>query len=300
MKKVLRILAVVLAALALLAAGLYLYMSGRTNYVSDNQVQRQEDGNGQKADDVGKLDKLSVGEQAGLTEETETESEEPPFVYDLTKVKQPAEAALADCYTMLIICGDSVEEQHENGDLRKDAEGIILMTINHRIKEMFFTTLHADLYVEIPDAGEGRLGHAYAVGGGPLLTETIRTNYGIDIGNYAMISLRDVARELEMEEFEDMDISRDGLDVVEKLIYSLNYDNPLQVAAALNRILAYVTHNMTVQDIAELTLQIPVVLPYYSEKLRIPQDGEYVERDGYLLAEPGEMSRMLQEKLYAG
>lgn len=280
-KKTLKVLLTLLVILAAAVIGAYAYLAGRTHYVADEKIERQED----------------VTEQ--IAEEEMTEEADPRKLYDISTVRQLTEEQRHGCYTMLIICADNQKEEKENEGRRSDAEGIILMTINHAMKEMYFTTLHADLYAVIPGEGGGRLGHAYAIGGGPLLTETIEANYGVDIGNYAVISLRDVARELEMDEFEDLDISRDGLDVVEKMIYSLNYDNPLKVAAALNNILKYVTHNMSMQDIANLTLQIPIVVPYYSEKIRLPQDGDYQKINGFLVPDIGKMSRFLQDTIYA-
>ena len=114
------------------------------------------------------------------------------------------------------------------------------------------------------------------------------------------MSLKDVARELELPDFEKIDVSEDGLETVEKLVYSLNYSNPLDVASALTRMLKYVTHNMTAQDILHMTLQVPRIVPYYSEKYRLPLEGMYTEADGYLVPDAPLMSKTLQEMIYAG
>ena len=215
-------------------------------------------------------------------------------IYDLSEVVPVEENRTKGTYTLLVIGGETMEEQEE----RSDAEAIILMTINHNAKTVFFETLHTGMYAQIPGVGGYRLGNAYAVGGGPLLSRTIEENYGIRIDNYAAISLKEVARIIEMPEFEQLDISRDGLEVVEELLYGLGARSPSQIMGYISTVLPYVTHNIENDQMVRIVMTVPAVIGYYSEKAILPYEGLYTRLDGYLVPDIGETARRLQDTMY--
>ena len=314
-----RILTVIIIVLVLIAATvwiLYRHLTGRTNYLKDSDVEVYEE----------------AYESEGLPEtvETETETERqlhPADVYDLSAVSKVTDEEAAGTFTFLIIGGEQgsaggLENETEGEGLsetagmpeeglsetagmpddlqRPDAEAVFTMTINHNTKEVVFYTFHTDLYVEIPGFGGGRLGNAYAVGGGPLLTQTMEENYGLSINNYAMISFKDVAEIIGMPEFEELDISNDGLMVVEELVYSLGAVQPVQVAGYISKLLPYVTHNMTSEEILHMVFQIPKIIPYYGDKGKIPDEGPYTyqEMDGYIVPDAGQLAAFLKDRLY--
>ena len=229
--------------------------------------------------------------------ETETELH-PEDIYHLQEVKPLTEEQLKDQYTLLVIGGEAPAEGEEGA--REDAQAIILMNINHARDCVCFCSMHTGLYAEIPELGGYRLGSAYAVGGGPLLAETLEKNYGIHIDNYASISFREVARVMEMPEFETMDISRDGVDVLEKLVYEkLGSLGGAEVVSYITSLLPYVTHNIESGQMMKLMMQVPRVVGYYSEKASLPLEGLYRELDGYLVPQIGETAAWLQEWMYA-
>ena len=271
-KKVLRIVLVLLLFL-LTAAGIVLvYLTGKTNFRRDEEVEV-------------------------LMEAVETESElvlHAEDVYNLSDVVPVSDERAKDTYTLLVIGGETMENEEE----RSEADAIILMTINHRTKSVYFETFHTDLYAQIPDVGGYRLANAYAVGGGPLLARTLEENYGIRINNYAAISLKEVARIIEIPELENLDISRDGLDVVEQLIYGLGARNPAQVMSYISRLLPYVTHNIENDEMVRIVMTVPAVVKYYSEKAKLPYPDLYMELDGYLVPDIGATSKLLQDTIY--
>lgn len=276
MRKSVKIMLIILAALTVvvgagaLAARLYL---GRARY------QRDED--------------VAVNEEAyeGLSETVTEKKLHPEDVYDLSGVRPLTDEEAENTYTLLVIGGDEAKE-------RKDAEAVITVSINHRTKEVVCYSFDTSLYVVIPEHGGGRLGNAYAVGGGPLLERTMEENYGMRIDNYASISFKDVARILEMPEFEELDLSRDGLKVVKELVYSLGAVKGGQVAAYITSLLPYVTHNLDSEQMMRVILQIPRIIPYYGVDGMLPGDLNAPEMDGYLVPDPAEMAGFIREKIY--
>ena len=218
-------------------------------------------------------------------------------VYDISAVHRVTDREAANTYTLLVIGGASPEEEEDEKE-RGNAYAVIVMTINHNTKETLFYTFDTDLYVEIPGTGGGRLGNAYAVGGGPLLIQTMEDNYGLHIDNYASISFKDVARILEMPEFEKLDVSKDGLAVVKELVYSLGAKKAAQVTSYITELMPYVTHNLDPESLLRIVLQIPRIIPYYGIDGMIPGQIPVREMDGCLVPDAQELAEHLKLTLY--
>ena len=159
------------------------------------------------------------------------------------------------------------------------------MTINHSMQEVYFTTFHTDLYTVLPGQGGYRLGTIYRAGGGPLLMKTLEENYGIWIDNYATISLEDVASEMDMEEFADLNVSEDGVEVIEQLVFGMGTMDAGQIAGYITKLLTYVSHDITQTRMIRIIMQVPQIVAYTSEKAKLPYEGLYTEEEGYLVPE---------------
>ena len=220
-------------------------------------------------------------------------------IYDLSNVQPITDEQAKNTYTLLVIGGETVEEG-EDPDERGDADAIIIMTVNHNIGEALFYSFDTDLYVEIPEMGGGKLGNAYAVGGGPMLLDTMEKNYGLHIDNYASISFKDVARIMKMPEFETMDISKEGLAVVKELVYSLGMLKAMEVTSYISELMPYVTHNMGGDQMINLIFQIPRIVGYYGVEGMIPGEVPVQELDGCLVPDAAYMAQYLRDTLYEG
>jgi LCP family protein required for cell wall assembly len=64
-----------------------------------------------------------------------------------------------------------------------------------------------DLYANIPGVGVDKLNRAHAVGGGPLLLQTIESNFRIHIDNYATVNFYSLINIIDMIGGIDMEIS---------------------------------------------------------------------------------------------
>ena len=280
----------VLIAAAAAAAILYVrHQTGKMNYVRDDDVVRLEES------------------------EEETAPLRAADIYSSADVRPVPEQLAQNTFTILVIGVGSPEEEEsqstveqeaetqstgEDEEQRSDAQAVITMTVHHDRKMCFFLNYNVDTYAEIPGYNAGRLGHAYALGGGPLLAETIMANYGLPIDHYTAISLKDVAEVIGMPEFETLDISTQGLDVVAELVYRLGDLNPAQVASYISKLLPFVTHNMTPQEVLSTVLQIPRIIPYYSERYQIPLEGMYTEAEGVPVPDAKTMSERIQQTIY--
>ena len=297
LRTIILMLVIILLLAALLAGGGVWYLRYQSNYRRDEDVEIHEE---------------------VLETETELHAED---VYDLSQVTAATDDMIRDTFTLLVIGGEmpgkkeaSTEEsegvssavseidEHDQKPLPemqlRGADAIILMTVNHAMGYVYFCSLHTNSYADIPGYGGYSLGTAYALGEGPMLIRTLESNYGIHIDHYASIDLKDVAKIMEMPEFEQLDISTQGLDVLQDLVYGMGTMNSTQVASYITRILPKVTHNLTSEEMWKMILQIPRIVGYYSETDKLPYEGMYREIDGYLVPDIGKTSEKLKNWLY--
>ena len=74
-----------------------------------------------------------------------------------------------------------IGQDRREGEERARSDSMILCTFRKDTKELYLTSLLRDLYVQIPGHQDNRLNAAYALGGMPLLNETLEHNFGIQV-----------------------------------------------------------------------------------------------------------------------
>ena len=92
-----------------------------------------------------------------------------------------------DVYNLLLV-GVDRRDKTWNGN----SDSMMLVSINHTAKRVSVVSLMRDTYVDIPGYGYNKLNAAYALGGGPLLTETITDTYKVDVSRYAAVDFEDM------------------------------------------------------------------------------------------------------------
>lgn len=102
--------------------------------------------------------------------------------FDVSQIKKISEEEAAGTYNLLLLGVDRRED-----DWYGNSDSIILVTVNHDVQKIFLTSFMRDLYAEIPDYGVRKLNAAHAIGGGPLIVETMENTYGVQIDNYARV-----------------------------------------------------------------------------------------------------------------
>ena len=201
-------LVVVLSILAVLVLGVFIafrYFYGRANYV--DEVDRQT---------------VPEGEEYTLN------AEEEQAIRDIMGLNVPGldKSAMKDIYNILLI-GVDRRDRSWNGN----SDAMILMTVNNNTGKIYMTSFLRDLYANIEGVGVRKLNNAYAVGGGPLLVQTLETNYGVVIDNYAAVdffAMEDIINIFGGVEIEIKDYEIPGLqmfevyDITAPGVYNLN------------------------------------------------------------------------------
>ncbi|MEG1285067.1 MAG: LCP family protein [Romboutsia sp.] len=88
-----------------------------------------------------------------------------------------------DSITNILLCGTDGRPGETN--FRTDA--MMILTVDNKHQSLKLTSLARDTYIYTPDYGNMKLTETYAYGGINLLTETIESNFEIDINNYAIV-----------------------------------------------------------------------------------------------------------------
>lgn len=183
-KKRMEILALCLLFLVTLPVGFGIYYFEhyyeKSNYVGDdNYTLKDQIGPVTYYDENGNL---VTEEEAVLDPGSEEEliARQEAALKDL---EQYAEEFDKGTYNMLLIGIDRREGETWNGN----SDVMVLVTVNDYTKTVYMTSFLRDLYANIPDVGVRKLNAACAYGGPQLCVETIKSNYGVTIDNWALV-----------------------------------------------------------------------------------------------------------------
>lgn len=133
---------------------------------------------------IGRVDEsrstLSSEELASMLEETDPE--DPSFTGPVLK---PEEIPVATLPAPTVPTGKNVlnflvvGQDAREGQGRQRSDAMILCTLNFEEKTLTMTSFLRDVWVKIPGYYNERLNVPYAVGGFPLLNETLEYNFGV-------------------------------------------------------------------------------------------------------------------------
>lgn len=182
--RIFAVICVVLLGLVVLGGvGIYFYghnLIERANFVADDQVKQLEtlppeaiEEGTESSASAGSV--LNESELASLHRQMSAENSNADTIMD------------SDVYNVLI-CGVDRRDKSWNGN----SDSMMLVSINNKKKRVSVISLMRDTYVAIPGHDYNKLNSAYAYGGGPLLLETVRDNYKIDVNRYAAVDFMDM------------------------------------------------------------------------------------------------------------
>lgn len=83
------------------------------------------------------------------------------------------------------------EEAIFSGNSRGRTDVMMIATLNSKEKSIKLTSLMRDMYVQIPGYQDDKLNSAYAVGGIPMLFDTIELNFDIKLDGYCLVGFDD-------------------------------------------------------------------------------------------------------------
>lgn len=122
-------------------------------------------------------------------------------------------------YNILLI-GVDRRDKSWNGN----SDVMILVTINNERQTIYMTSFLRDLYANIPEVGVRKLNASCAYGGAPLCVETIKSNYGVDIDNYAMIDFDAMIDIIDALDGVDIELSEEEVNVANGFVKSMCAD----------------------------------------------------------------------------
>lgn len=175
------LLVILLAAAAVVGILFWRYYS-LSNYMSDSEISARA------AQQAASVDPSVLTESTGLTDD-EIEEIKTAVQEQTSEGLQSMLPGSSNIYNLLLV-GVDRRDTSWNGN----SDSMILVSLNKKAKTVLLISFMRDLYAEIPGIGVRKLNNAYAVGGGPLLVETIEKNYQISIDNYASVDFVGMAK----------------------------------------------------------------------------------------------------------
>jgi len=211
-QKIIGALIIVIALLCFVVGGIYILFDqyyGSTDYVGDDDVtidQNVVDQLESQPPIFAGLSKEELEEIDDLLNLPTTAPDAPANPENPQNPQNPPAPQLpeitANTYNILLIGVDVRDVQwHGNSDT------MILLTVNHDTNKIYMTSFMRDLYANIPGYGVRKLNAAHAIGGGPLLVQTIQANYGVKIDNYARVDFSSLTAIIDIAGGVDIELS---------------------------------------------------------------------------------------------
>lgn len=176
-------LCVILGVVALGCGLIYYFghnMISLSNYVADSDVQQVETLPPEVIE--------ASTEDDGVEEGVVLNESELNAVHAKMQEVETVDTIMDENVYNILLVGVDRRDKSWNGN----SDSMMLVSINNEKKRVSIISLMRDTYVDIPDHGYAKLNAAYAYGGGPLLTETIRNNFRIDVDRYAAVDFDDM------------------------------------------------------------------------------------------------------------
>ena len=183
MKKVFAISLVVVLAVVGISGGV-IYKLGHDlysniNYVADEEVNTVEALPDHVVEQM--EEETMTPDELGATKKVS--SDELDSIHSrMSSLADRATVSDEDVYNVLLI-GVDRQDQTWNGN----SDSMILVSIDKEHNRVSMVSLMRDTYVDIPGVGYWKLNHAYAMGAGPLLCQTVTDTYKIEVDRYVAV-----------------------------------------------------------------------------------------------------------------
>ena len=82
----------------------------------------------------------------------------------------------------------------DDGSMEGRSDSIVVVTLDHKKKEIRLSAIERDTYVPIEGHGKDKINHAYAFGGPALAVKTLNQNFGLDIKDYAVVNFNNMVK----------------------------------------------------------------------------------------------------------
>lgn len=160
------------------------------------------------------------------------------------------------------------------------SDSIMIATLDPIHNKLKLTSFMRDSYVYIADYGYDKLNHAYAYGGPSLAINTLNTNFGLNITDFAAVDFASLPKIIDALGGIDLEIREDEIEYINSYIYHLTtieeVSSPLIDKAGLQHVngiqaLAYTRIRYTSGGDSERTQRQRTVLEaLFNEALNLP------------------------------
>ncbi len=99
--------------------------------------------------------------------------------------------------------------------LQGRSDSIVVVTLDHKKKEIRLSAIERDTYVPIEGHGKDKINHAFSFGGPALAVKTLNQNFGLDIKDYAIVNFNNMVKVIDA-------LGGVRMDVPEKYMYEVN------------------------------------------------------------------------------
>ena len=133
---------------------------------------------------------------------------------EAVKSEEKDETKIVDGITNILLVGTD-GEYIEKGNR---SDGVMLVTIDSKNKDIKLTSIARDTYVDIPGYSTEKMTHAYAYEGIDLLKEVFKVNFDIDIDKYIAVNFGSFMDIIDEIGGVVVDVPRKGLESINSMI----------------------------------------------------------------------------------
>lgn len=119
-----------------------------------------------------------------------------------------------------------VDSREQDNFSRSDS--MILLSIDSKNEKIYMNSLMRDLYVRIPGFGYGKLNAANAIGGPPLLMQTLRENFAVSVEHFALVNLHNMFAIIDAIDGVMVDVSQAELSEVNYHLRFFNWETGVE------------------------------------------------------------------------
>ena len=154
--------------------------------------------------------------------------EKPQWKIDATSVTfdaagLPSICNTEDVFNVLLIGLDTRDASSVTGNQDTDSvadsrsDTVILASVNTKTHQITLTSFLRDTYVEIPGVGRSRLTHAFFYGQAPLLIQTLKQNFNVQVDYYVYLNFYIFIDIVDAMGGLDIEMTADEVDIMNKM-----------------------------------------------------------------------------------
>lgn len=112
----------------------------------------------------------------------------------------------------------AVDSRNINSNDGSRSDGIIILSINEKNKDVKMVSIYRDTYVQVEDHGLTKITHAYAYGGPTLAIKTLNQNLDLNISEFVAVNFDAVSTAIDEMGGIEVEIKKDELEQMNKYI----------------------------------------------------------------------------------